>query len=470
MDYWRSIPFLCSILLLVFAIYRSRHQKDSSLIYLIVFSGLILRITISCDPFLHDWDERFHALVAKNLMNHPFVPTLYDSPLLRYDPSSWVGSHIWLHKQPLPLWLMSTSLTVFGVNEFAVRIPSIILGALSIWLTYQIAIKLYGYKVAVIASALHALHGLSVELIGGRVATDHIDIIFAFFIELAVYFTIVNRRNLFNCILIGLAIGLAVLTKWLPAFIALGLYGIYHIKHLKQLSYWKDLVIIAITACVVFIPWQFYIYSYFPLEAEIESSFNYRHFTEALEGQGGPWYYFIHKFGMLFGEFLYIPLVILIWRFYQQPNIKSAILLAWIIIPIAFFSFPLTKMQGYILFISPAAFILIGLAIRATEILPLSQRVFKGIFILLLLGLPLRYSFERFKPFEKVITPGWMEDISQLKKVLNQEDDIVVFNFDRPIEAMFYTNNLVYNRTPTEEDVETLKKIKRRYIIWNELR
>ncbi len=38
---------------------------------------------------LHDWDERYHALVAKNMIEQPFKPMLYKNPVLPYDYKDW---------------------------------------------------------------------------------------------------------------------------------------------------------------------------------------------------------------------------------------------------------------------------------------------------------------------------------------------------------------------------------------------
>ena len=78
-------------------------------VFLLIVFGLILRIYVGSDLYLHCWDERYHALVAKNLMNHPFFPTLYENPILGYDIENWTGNHIWVHTQPLPLWGFSLS-------------------------------------------------------------------------------------------------------------------------------------------------------------------------------------------------------------------------------------------------------------------------------------------------------------------------------------------------------------------------
>src|SRR3954469_18267269 len=66
---------------------------------LIVLGGLILRVFVASDLFLHEWDERYHALVAKNLMSNLLLPRLYASPLLNYDCREWASNYIWLHKQ-----------------------------------------------------------------------------------------------------------------------------------------------------------------------------------------------------------------------------------------------------------------------------------------------------------------------------------------------------------------------------------
>lgn len=72
-------------------------------VLVLVLCGLLLRIFTSADLYLHVWDERYHALVAKNLIHHIFEPTLYDHPLLPYDYTNWTSNHIWLSKPPIAL-------------------------------------------------------------------------------------------------------------------------------------------------------------------------------------------------------------------------------------------------------------------------------------------------------------------------------------------------------------------------------
>ncbi|MFT5169209.1 MAG: hypothetical protein ACI8P3_004457 [Saprospiraceae bacterium] len=66
-----------SALLLFFA-WRAYTVKNNAsvAILLILLCGFLLRLYVAGDFYLHDWDERYHAVVAKNLMDHPLKPTL----------------------------------------------------------------------------------------------------------------------------------------------------------------------------------------------------------------------------------------------------------------------------------------------------------------------------------------------------------------------------------------------------------
>lgn len=129
--------FLCSVGYL-FSWKFQAQDKYKIAVMLLILSGLALRLYTSGDFFLHAWDERYHALVAKHFIQHPLIPTLYENPILQYNYKDWLGNHIWLHKQPLPLWGMALSMWMFGVNVFALRLPSIILSTIGIWLTFSI--------------------------------------------------------------------------------------------------------------------------------------------------------------------------------------------------------------------------------------------------------------------------------------------------------------------------------------------
>ncbi|MEL7160992.1 MAG: glycosyltransferase family 39 protein, partial [Bacteroidota bacterium] len=192
---------------------------------------VILLLAAACggwliqDPALHPWDERYHALVGKNLLDHPFRPTLYDQPILPYDYHHWSRNHVWVHKPPVALYAIAASLKVFGVTTWAVRLPSLLalLGAAGIgsWL----AGKLFGRTVALLTLGLFAFHGLHLELVAGRTATDHVDVWLSFFTvagAAAAFRYYASERSAKGALLLtGACLGLGLLSKSLPALLIL---------------------------------------------------------------------------------------------------------------------------------------------------------------------------------------------------------------------------------------------------------
>ncbi len=455
--------FISCCLIFLLSFHQYNKLKISNAILLLILAGLILRVFTSCDFYLHLWDERFHALVAKNMIGHPFTPTLYDNPLLPFDYKQWYANNVWLHKQPLPLWIMAASMKIFGVNELALRLPGILFSTLGIYLTFKLGKYFFNEKTGFVAAFFFSINGLIIEITAGRIATDHYDSYFLFFIELAIVFSInfsINK-NWINNILAGLFVGFAILTKWLPGLIVLPIWIIV-IKDSGKFNFREGaahFAILLLVCATVFLPWQIYIYHFWPKEAEWEREFNNLHITEVLDNQGGPWFYFIEKLRINYGELIYIPLIWLTYHVikYRRVNKKIALLI-WIFVPILFFSIVKTKMQGYILFTAPALFI-----VSAEFISKLSElndggwrRRGRLILIGLMVLLPLRYTIERTKIFNKVDrSPVWVTGLKELneRKITRG----VLFNYGKPIEAMFYTDFVVYPSLPDLNLVKALQ-------------
>jgi 4-amino-4-deoxy-L-arabinose transferase len=80
-----ALSLVAAALAFVAAWRAQARAREGVAVLLICAGALFLRAFAASDPFLHEWDERFHALVAKNLASHPLVPTLYDDPALPFD-------------------------------------------------------------------------------------------------------------------------------------------------------------------------------------------------------------------------------------------------------------------------------------------------------------------------------------------------------------------------------------------------
>ncbi len=461
---WAILTIAFSFGAYVLSSYYQRRDNYIWAVFLLMIGGLILRVFTACDFFLHPWDEVFHAVVAKHMMQHPFAPTLYENPVLPYDYKNWAGNHIWLHKQPLPLWTMALSMSIFGVNEIALRLPSILLTTLGVYLTYYIGSYFFDRRTGYLAAFFYSVNGLIIEMTAGRVATDHVDVFFLFFIELGVFLSIVfarRQKSIYN-IAVGISIGAAILCKWLPALIVLPIWLLIVLDSkkfsTKQIIGHLALLIFIIAA--VSLPWQFYIRSVFPLEALTESSHNFRHITETLDSQGGPFYYYLDKIRINYGELLYIPLLWLMFITWRSRQIKMIALAIWIFVPILFFSFLKTKMQGYILFSAPPLFIITAAFFDLLHRYTWNQatrpvyRYSSYLLLILFIILPVRYAFERIKFFSWERQPQW---VTVLKSQIGKgRHNVVLLNHPKAIAVMFYTDWTAYEGIPQTEVIQNL--------------
>jgi 4-amino-4-deoxy-L-arabinose transferase-like glycosyltransferase len=444
-------------LIISWGFYKKNNYKWA--LILLMLCGFILRLFTASDFFLHNWDECYHALVAKHFIQNPFIPKLYIQHLLPYNYQDWTSNYIWVHKQPLPLWAMACSMGVFGINEITLRLPSLLLTTLGILLTYKIGAYFFSKKTAYIAAYFYAINGLIIELAAGRAATDHIDIFFLFFIQLAIYCCIKyaqEQKPIYN-ILVGLSIGAAILCKWLPALIILPIWWliIKYSNTLKLKSMLLELGVILISATTVALPWQVYAYYQWPIEYNWESTFSWHHFIHVIEGHQGPFYFYFDRIRISYGELIYLPLLWFIYKLYKvRFQDKQVALLVWIFVPLLFFSMAQTKMQGYILFIAPALFIITAAFFND---LVLYQQTKKWqwlyrLFLIAIIALPIRYMVERVKPFSIANRqPIWVAELKKLNQVY--KSNTVMFNYSRPIDAMFYTNMIVYSLVPSKQQI-----------------
>ena len=336
-------------------------------VWILFFAALGIRLwAITLDDVLSAWDEQYHAVVAKNLGVNPLRPLLLPTDPLPNPEAMWVAQHVWLHKQPLFLWLMSGSLGLFGLKVWAVRLPSVLLGALLSVLVYKTGKNLGRPRTGWMAGILVAISAFGLLLTNGKYPTDHNDIAFAFFITAGIWAWSRYTKNPSwrNIVLLGAATGCAVLTKWLLGFWLLGLFGLYGLwkKELGEALFWKKIAGVSLVALLIFVPWNVYVFSAFPVEAAKEWAYNGAHFFHSLEGHAHPWYY--HTLQM---ESIFSPGAILLLSvgmgvsFASRDKAWLSLAVAWLLL-LVFFSLAATKMMSFMyMAVSPAA-LLIGRA------------------------------------------------------------------------------------------------------------
>jgi 4-amino-4-deoxy-L-arabinose transferase-like glycosyltransferase len=358
---------------LIVVLKKIRIEYDYIVLGLLAFT--IRLVFAKLDPFLHDWDERYHALVARNLMDNPFVPMLIKNPVDAYDKYSWAYNHVWLHKQPLFLWQMACSMKLFGVSEFTMRLPSVIMGTLMVLLIYRIAKIISEHRVIAIASGLLVCFAnYQLEQIAGRQGMDHNDICFAFYVLASIwaFFELISaEQNKFKwAILIGCCVGCAILTKWLVGLLVFSFWIVCLTVNMRRCNLKEELSYLLtalLVGCAIAIPWQVYILSNFTELAIYEYAYNNRHLYEVVEKHGGAWYYYLELLPTTLGlnKLLLYPAVLMIVyickREYKNMPLIGSVFYTMLIF-IFFSCFAVTKMPGYVYCIYPILLMLLAIS------------------------------------------------------------------------------------------------------------
>lgn len=461
--------------LMISLVFNYSGKEKISVLTLLLFAFFLNSFMASLDPFLNIWDERFHALVAKNMMNHPFKPTLYDNPVIDIPYNNWDRYHVWLHKQPLFLWQIMISFKIFGVNEFTLRIPNILLGTILVIISYRTGKLVVNSRTGYLAGLLIITCYFILNLLAGRQAVDHCDFSFLVYTSLSIW-ALVEYKNSPHwkwIVLTGIFAGFAVLCKWL---VGLLVYFGWFVINIQEKGFRKifsrDLMLSFLVTLLVALPWQIYIFIAFPQEAKMTYLFNIRHLTEPLDGQGGSFLFHLNRFDLLYGSlssFLIVPAFFILLKTSVMKKPAVALTATAILIYLVF-SFSTTKMPAYAIIASLPVFIAFGTLLDYTG-KPISRLIVPDFlksflfFLLVSLFILIRFDFASFKDHHA----SWDDENSyssmlyhnrQIFKNLDLPANTVIFNVrgQHFIESMFYTGLPSYSIMPNEEQYRFLKE------------
>lgn len=407
--------------------------------------SFLVRLQLSTDTFLHEFDERYHALVAKHLIQHPLKPTLYENPALPYDYKDWINNHIWLSKPPLPLWLMALSLKIFGLNEWAVRFPFVILATLASWIVFLIAKRFLLERIAIVPAVLLAFHGLMTDLCTGRLSSDAVETTFLFFVFWGMYYVFrkpTHELKWRDYIMVGCLSGAALMSKWQPALI---IPLVMLIAHWDKTSIRKHLVgmsLVGICILAVASPWLVYCWFAYPTETMWLFKSLFMPVYDTSVSPDGKWYSYLLDFGNFFGFSSFVLIVYSLISnhairaiFYNRS--KRIAFYIWMLLPLVVFSFAEAKRGTYIFISAPAVFIFISIWLNH-EIK--SQRWVRWVAAVSVVSIMV-YSMDKLvlissKPHHQV----WSDEL----KARKYPSDTVIFNEPHYIEAMFYHDITAY--------------------------
>lgn len=467
-----SYLLITSLLLGITSVILSYRKQYDRAIVVLFFAAFSIRLfMIYLDPFLHEWDERYHALVAENMMHYPFKPMLRVRDWVNFDYRGWTFNHIWLHKQPLFLWQMALSMKIFGVSEFAARYPDVLMGSISILLLYRTSVLMTANKaVAFIAALLLCYSNFELEMTSGLEAMGSCDLAFEFYVLASIwaYAEYSSSNALKYAMLTGAFAGCAVLTKWLAGLVVFSGWAIVILPTLATKECRKEMIHFFIALCVavvIFLPWQLYTFHAFPQMARYEMAYNSLHVFHVVESHGGDSTFYVGWFSKFFGSFVFLLLpcgLQLIALFKQYHNRLSLSLACNFLAIFVFFSFiAQTKLNGYFAIAIPMGYIFIAISIYH---LVTAGKLYKFIylpvvFIAALCCLDVANITFQHDPANRNSNAGsdWQSKYNNARVFKNIKQHLprgaqVMLNVRDNIEFMFYNNDLdAYNELDEEK-------------------
>ena len=312
---------------------------------------------------LTDRDEGSNAEAGREMLETGH----WISPTLNYEPR--------FAKPALVYWILSGSFALFGVSEFAARLPSALFGIGLIFLQYQFLRRIIGPSTAFVG-ALMLLLNVEVIAINRMVLTDP---------EL-VFFTTVAAYSFWRGMQGGRperrwfwgwygGMALAMLAKG-PVGIVIPVLAMapYLTLTRQWSSFWKHgyPLLGTVVFLIVTAPWYLAMFAIHGADYLAAAQANTTgRFADPMEGHGGTILFFVPV--LLFGffpwsAFLPVPLyeALKSWKRFREPPWKTEEHLAffaalWVISVFIFFSLSATRLPHYLYPLFPPAAILTAL-------------------------------------------------------------------------------------------------------------
>ncbi len=338
----------------------SRRQASYAWIALIVASLCVLLPNLSY-PLIEPDETRYAEIALGMHASRDWV-----NPMLDGQP--------YLDKPPLMYWLTALSFSIFGVNEIAARLPSVVSALLTIMISFSLGRRIVGIRAAWLGAMALALCGGF--MLAGRFLI--LDSLLAFFTTLCLlsgYIAVREQRHHWAWwMLSGIACALGVLTKGpvalvlcVPPLIASG--WLRRDQTRTRVLHWVAFVVPMILVCV---PWYVAVIWFHP---EFVDYFflehNLKRFTQGSNHQQPFWFYVPIVFGSMYPASLLLPSAVafLFSGAERKRRLRSKDLgflfcaATWVL---AFFSIASCKLPTYILPAIPLLALIIGVLVDQT--------------------------------------------------------------------------------------------------------
>ena len=299
-----------------------------------------------------------------------------------------------LSKPVLMFWYMAASMSVFGVNEWAIRLPFALHAVWMVWVVYFVVSRLFTRRAGLFAAIAVATTPLTVFL--GRqaivdiIVTSYITAGLGFF-ALAVFGSVQEREaadkegrlprvHLPYLYFFYFLMGLTLLAK---GMLGAGLAGFVILGYLLLSNDWALLLRVRLVSGVfltllIALPWYLHM-SFFPGRNIDDHMTFYKRFIlhdniyrlfRGVHGEKGSFVYFIQQLGYALGTWVgLLPVALLSFARFRQPSRGSAghtqklhrFMFAWWFCALLLFSLSQTKFHHYVFPVVPISTILIGI-------------------------------------------------------------------------------------------------------------
>ena len=341
-------------------------------------------------------DEATYGVIAREMLrsNHWLLMT--------YEGKAW------LEKPPLCIWMIALCFKAFGITEFSVRLFSAMCGWGTVIVTYLIGSKLFDRWVGFIGGMF---------LLTAKHFTQHarlgfMDAPLVFLMSLALFFFWLGRERKSFFLLFGLVLGLAFLTKGLPAILVIPITWIYclwanELSILKKSDYWRGVLISLVifgswNACAILMNAHQYMTDFHQqVLVRIMGSHGHKagfgFYLKVVANKYRPW------------VFLLAPaLPFFIFKTIRMKNKGMILVTTWMIVVFGFWTIARTQLHWYILPLYPALSICIAYVFAKI----IKERYFLPVALMFLLTIA---SHVKKNVFAADYSPG-LKGISELVK------------------------------------------------------
>lgn len=296
----------------------------------------------------------------------------------------------YLDKPPLLFWLSALSFKLFGLHNWAFKLPAVLSLIAAVYFTYRFTLLFYSQKIAKNAALILASCQAMI-LMTNDVRTDGIltsSVIFTIW-QMATY---LNTKSVRNILLAGFGLSLALMAKGpIAAIIVAAAIG----GHLLLKQNWKQIfdpkwLLLLVVALLFLTPMCYGLYTQFDLHPE--------KFVYGLQGPSGVKFFFwTQSFGRITGDIywsnntgpfyflntilwdfqpwvvlFFIGFLMLLFTFFKKQKTKEYITLVGFLFPFMALSASNYKLPHYIFVLLPFAAV-----ITANTLENLSQKALK---------------------------------------------------------------------------------------------